>query len=68
MEEGAVMLTGLEVPSILDALSLLESQPRGEHRMLRVVSDYNVPNVSEKIVRIVQSYTPYVRRTVWHEF
>lgn len=67
MEEGAVMFTGLEIRYVMDALKVLESQPRGEQRMLQIVGDYNVPNVSEKVVRIIQSYTPYVRRTVWHE-
>ena len=67
MEEGTVMMTGLNYDSVLDALSVLASQPVGEQRALRIVSDYNVPNVSEKIVRIIHSYTSYVRRVVWRE-
>jgi UDP-N-acetyl-L-fucosamine synthase len=67
MEEGAVMMTGLERERVLQALAILEQQPRGDQRGLRVVRDYDVPNVSEKIVRIILSYTDYVNRLVWHK-
>ncbi len=67
MEEGSVMMTGLDCQSVLEALSVLENQPVGAQRSLRVVSDYDVPNVSEKIVRIIHSYTSYIRRVVWHD-
>jgi len=65
MEEAAVMMTGLETERVLQGLAILAAQQRGEMRNLSIVSDYNVPNVSEKVVRIVHSYTDYVNRTVW---
>jgi len=68
MEEGAVMMTGLDPVSVLDALEVLASQPKGERRLLRIVPDYNTPNVSEKVTRIIMSYAAYVRRNVWRRY
>ena len=67
MEEGVVMMTGLEWTTINQALLILVEQPRGEQRLLRLTEDYSMPNVSEKVVRIIVSYTDYVKRTVWHQ-
>lgn len=65
MEEAAVMMTGLDVERVLQALSILQDQPRGDERLLRQVVDYSMPNVSDKVVRLIHSYTDYVRRNVW---
>jgi UDP-N-acetyl-L-fucosamine synthase len=67
MEEGAVMMTGLKWERIREGLSILETQPRGADRLLRIVRDYEAPSVSDKMVRIILSYTDYVRRVVWRE-
>ena len=68
MEEAAVMMVGLEVDRVRQGLSILESQPRGDERGLRLVADYSMPNVSEKVVRIIHSYTDYVNRVVWKKY
>lgn len=65
MEEASVMLVGLEPQRVLQGLDILSHQPRGSERLLREVGDYTVPNVSDKVVRIIHSYTDYVNRVVW---
>ena len=65
MEEGAVVLTGFNLGRVLEGLRLLESQGRDGNRTLNIVQAYNVPNVSEKVARIILSYTDYVNRSVW---
>jgi len=68
MEEAAVMMVGLEVQRVRQGLAILATQLRGESRNLSVVADYAVPNVSDKIVRIIHSYTDYVNRVVWKKY
>lgn len=68
MEEAAVMMTGLGAERVLQSLQVLEHQSRGEERSLRLVVDYSMPNVSEKVVRIIHSYTDYVNRVVWKKY
>lgn len=68
MEEASVMMVGLGVERVMQGLNILDSQPTGEERMLRLVSDYAMPNVSDKVVRIIHSYRDYVMRTVWKRY
>ncbi len=67
-EEASVMMVGLEVERVFQALQVLDSQPAGNERLLRPVADYSMPNVSDKIVRIVHSYRDYVMRVVWKQY
>lgn len=66
-EEAAVMFVGMDVDRVLQGLDVLATQPRGEHRALRMVNDYAPENVSDKIVRIILSYTDFVNRKVWRK-
>ena len=68
MEEAAVMMVGLEVERVRQGLAILATQPRGADRGLRQVADYSMPNVSDKVVRIIHSYTDYVNRVVWKKY
>jgi UDP-N-acetyl-L-fucosamine synthase len=67
MEEASVMMVGLDPARVMQGLRLLETQLRGEERLLRPVADYSMPNVSHKVVRILLSYTDYVNRVVWRK-
>lgn len=64
MEEGAVMMVGLEKERIMQGLTILDTQ---EEDTLRLVADYSLPNVSEKVLRVIMSYTDYIKRRVWSE-
>lgn len=68
MEEAAVMMVGLDVTRVRQALAILHTQPRGTKRSLRLVSDYSMPNVSDKVIRIIHSYTDYVNRVIWKKY
>ena len=65
MEEASVMMVGLSPERIMQGLVQLQQQETGDKRNYRPVSDYSMPNVSEKVVRIILSYTDYVNRVVW---
>ena len=65
MEEAAVMMVGLNSVRVMQALRILVDQPRGNKRLLRQVEDYSMPNVSDKVLRIILGYTDYVNRNVW---
>jgi len=65
MEEAVVMMTGLEIERVFQGLTILAGQKRGAERTLRPVADYSMPNVSDKVLRIILSYTDYVNRNVW---
>ncbi|MDV6375394.1 non-hydrolyzing UDP-N-acetylglucosamine 2-epimerase [Deinococcus arenicola] len=67
MEEASVMMVGLSPTRIMQGLRILEDQPRGDARLLRQVEDYSMPNVSDKVLRILISYTDYVNRVVWRK-
>jgi UDP-N-acetylglucosamine 2-epimerase (non-hydrolysing) len=67
MEEASVMMVGLNPERILQGLIQLESQKSGDERSFRKVADYSMPNVSDKVVRIIISYVDYIKRVVWSE-
>ena len=68
MEEAVVIMTGLQKERIMQSLSIIDQQPRGEQRLIRQVDDYSMPNVSDKVVRIIHSYTDYVNRVIWKKY
>ena len=68
MEEAAVMMVGLDMERVIQGLAILALQPRGTDRSLRLVADYSMPNVSEKVLRIIHSYTDFVSRVVWKKY
>ena len=72
MEEAAVMMVGLEVERVRQGLAILATQPRGADRTdphgIRQVADYSMPNVSDKVLRIIHSHTDYVNRVVWKKY
>jgi UDP-N-acetylglucosamine 2-epimerase len=67
MEEAAVMMVGLSIERVRQGLAILGRQARNTERTLRIVADYDVPNVSDKVLRILHSYTDYVKRVVWRD-
>lgn len=67
-EEATVMMVGLDVDRVRQALTILKDQLRGEQRALRLVADYSMPNISDKVLRIILSYTDYVNRVVWKKY
>ena len=68
MEEAVVMMVGLTSERVLQGLEILDNQSRNDKRLLRLVEDYSMPNVSEKVVRIILSYTDYVNRVIWKRY
>ena len=68
MEEAAVMMVGMNTERVMQGLAILESQPVGGERLLRQVADYSMPNVSDKVVRIIHSYVDYVNQVVWKKW
>ena len=67
MEEASVMMTGVSLERIIQAIDILSFQKRGSDRTLKLVQDYDINNVSEKILRIIHSYTDYIKKNIWKE-
>ena len=68
MEEAVVMMAGLTKKRIMQCLVMIDNQPRGKTRLMRQVEDYSIPNVSDKMVRIIHSYTDYINRVIWKKY
>ena len=68
MEETSVIMTGFNQERVIQSLELLSDQKRAEQRILNMVDDYSYENVSEKLVRVILSYTDYVQKTIWKNF
>lgn len=68
MEEAAVLMTSFNVERVFQSINILTSQKRNNKRSIKIVSDYDCDNVSEKILRIIHSYTDYVKREVWKKY
>jgi UDP-N-acetylglucosamine 2-epimerase (non-hydrolysing) len=68
MEEASVMMVGLNPERVLQGLAQLEDQTTGKERNFRLVSDYSMPNVSDKVVRIIISYCDYIKKVIWREY
>jgi len=66
-EEAAVIFVGLSFELVMQGLDILASQPRGKIRLLHLVNDYMPDNVSDKVLRIIQSYTDFINRKIWHK-
>jgi UDP-N-acetylglucosamine 2-epimerase (non-hydrolysing) len=67
MEEASVMMVGMNTERIIQGLTQLQTQQTGDKRNFRQVADYSMPNVSDKVVRIILGYVDYIKRTVWSE-
>jgi UDP-N-acetylglucosamine 2-epimerase (non-hydrolysing) len=67
MEEASVMMVGLNPERILQGLIQLQYQKIGNQRNFRTVSDYSMSNENDKVVRIILSYTDYIKRVVWSD-
>ena len=68
MEQASVMMVGLDISNIKIGLKILKNQTKSKDRLLEIVSDYNINNVSEKVLRIIHSYTDYINRVVWKKY
>lgn len=68
MEEASVMMVGLEIDRVRQGLDILYAQLRGSERSIQLVADYSISNVSDKVLRIIHSYTDYVKRVVWKQY